>query len=107
MTQTQITYGQSGPLPFDSSEPLTAAVVRAGKRGRLKGLVMLYLKNARGGRTDEELTDLIHKLGVQCRWSSIVSARNYLVEHKLVRDSGRTRVSPTSKISVKIWEVTE
>ena len=97
--------------PYPAPE---SAVIRAGKRGRIKALVLHFLSKAPGGLTDEELTDHIHALDINCRHTSVVSARNSLceelttgcctvVEPRFVEDSGNRRLSPTSGFRVTVW----
>lgn len=90
-----------------TSTEAAAAIVRSGKHGRLKALVMHFLTHSHGGLTDEEIEALIDGVGAWCRLTSVVSTRNSLCNHKppLVEDSGMRRLSPASGMRVTVWRV--
>lgn len=101
MTQTELSYDQLGDMA-----PIirpSAADVRAGKRGRIRGLVLRCLQGGQGGATDEEIANYIEGSGVMCRHSTVVSARNWLCENGLVYDSENRRLSPTSLCRCTVW----
>lgn len=107
MTQQQLSYEFKGKIPFDPSKSTAtkAEQVLAGKSGRIRSLILRFVRNARGGMTDEEIADTIQKLGVWVKHSTVVSGRNSLVRDGLVLDSGLRRLSPTSGVRVAVWEV--
>ena len=99
--------------PFAPGSETSAAagrhMDRTGKHGTIKRKVYTHLLSwsivrEGGGLTDEELHYRVSD-HMQCKSTSIVSARNALVKDGLVEDSGKKRKSPTSGLMATVWRV--
>jgi len=96
----EISYGPKKKKP-------SAAEIMAGRSGRWRSLVLHFVRAAgRDGATDEEIADRIDALGVRCRHSSVVSARNSLCERGLVEKTGKTHKSKTTGMPCTVWRCT-
>ena len=99
----QLTFDNVGKISHSKTKAPSAAEIMAGRSGRLRSLVLHFVRRARGGLTDEEIAERIDLLGVWCRHSSVVSARNSLVRDGHIKDTTKRRLSPTSLIRVTVW----
>ena len=103
MTQTNL-FDNVGKILHIKRDIPSAAEIMAGRSGRLRSLVLHFVRKAvRAGLTDEEIAERIDALGVTCKYSSVVSARNSLVRDGHICDTGKRRLSPTSGIRVTVW----
>ena len=99
----QLTFDNVGKISHSKKKAPSAAEIMGGRSGRLRGLVLHFLRGLRSGLTDEEIADYIANANVTCKYSSVVSARNSLVRDGHIHDTGKRRLSPTSGIRVAVW----
>ena len=101
MTQTNL-FDNVGKILHIKRDIPSAAEILAGRSGRLRSLVLQFVRRT-CGLTDEEIAERIDMLGVTCKYSSVVSARNSLVRDGHIHDTEKRRLSPTSGIRVAVW----
>ena len=95
-------FDNVGEISHPKKKTPSAAEILAGRSGRLRSLVLQFVRRT-CGLTDEEIAERIDMLGVTCKYSSVVSARNSLVRDGHIHDTEKRRLSPTSLIRVTVW----
>lgn len=107
MTQTLLdTLPQVGMCRSDGSDTMhEGAQAVAPKLNTMRGRVLnLFLQNP-GGLTDPELVETYGALYGACIYRSVGTRRHELVLARALRDSGRRKPNPVTRVSNIIWEI--